>query len=354
MSPVKSNAHPRDGLFSLMIFSTTAWFSIVASEQYHSFHYIFHPVNGDTPSLTEWQKVEELLFEKLFSVSPFLQGINASFAASLSADFIAADSTAVWRALSLWPEKKYLRYMFGFWIFASACIALADGFNTVAIKIRAAGDASKVNGWQKLNSSSVLVSLSINVAATTLIFCQSLANGDQTHQMWGNTNLGLTGFSSPHRMQFPAINTSVSLHNGNSSSLGSLEMFVQSFAVMSPILAGIYPSIVLLIVRQQSTNDGGTDLVIFDTTISNRIPKFNLTQHGHENYNGHDLTSVTRFITQGSDLKSRNGNLTTFWSRGNPEGLSGSNVHRGEESSAAGVSNKDNGVSQCLPKELGA
>ncbi|THV05814.1 hypothetical protein K435DRAFT_789846 [Dendrothele bispora CBS 962.96] len=349
------------GLFGLIFFSTTAWFSIVTSEQYLSFHYIFHPVNGDTPSLTERQKVEELLFEKLFSVSPFLQGINASFATSLSANFIAADSIVVWRAISLWPEKKYLRYIFGFWIFASACIALADGFNTVAINIRAAGDASKVDGWQKLDSSSMLVSLSINVAATTLILIKVW----QTRQMWGNTNLGR---STPYRIlvsliecgflfcAVQAINASVSLHNGNSSSLGSLQMFVQSFAVMSPILAGIYPSIVLLIVHRQSAIDGGTDLVIFDTTISDRMPKFDLTQHGHghENDNGHDLTSVIRFRSQGSDLESGNGNSTTFWSRGNPEGLSDSNAHRGEESSGASVSNKDNGMSQRPPKELGA
>ncbi|THV05832.1 hypothetical protein K435DRAFT_960902 [Dendrothele bispora CBS 962.96] len=333
------------GLFSLIFFSTTAWFSIVASEQYLSFHYIFHPVNGNTPSWNERQKFGELLFEKLFSVSPFLQ----------------ADSIVVWRALSLWPEKKYLRYIFCFWIFASACIALADGFNTVAINIRAAGDASKVDGWQRLDSSSMLVSLSINVAATTLILIKVW----QTRQIWGNINLGR---SKPYRILISliecgflfcavqAINASVSLHNGpNSSSLGSLEMFVQSFAVMSPILAGIYPSIVLLIVHRQSAIDGGTDLVIFDTTISNRIPKFNVTQHGHGHGNdiGHDLTSVIRFTNQGSDLELGNGN-STLWSRGDPEGLSGSHAHRGEESSRAGGGNKDNGGSPCPPKELGA
>jgi len=35
--------------------------------------------------------------------------------------------------------------------------------------MRAAGDATKVDGWQKLDSSSMFVSLSINVATTTLI-----------------------------------------------------------------------------------------------------------------------------------------------------------------------------------------
>ncbi|KAK7458067.1 hypothetical protein VKT23_009973 [Stygiomarasmius scandens] len=332
------------GLFTLIFLSTTAWFSIVASEQYLSFHYIFHPVNGNTPSLNERQKVEELIFEKLFSVSPFLQGINAT------------DSIIVWRAISLWPQKKYLKYIFGFWIFASAGIALADGFNTVVINMRAAGDATKVDGWQKLDSSSMLVSLSINVATTTLI----LVKVWQTRQVWGNTNLGR---STPYRIlisliecgflfcAIQAINASVSLHNGNSASLGSLEMFVQSFAVMSPILAGIYPSIVLLIVQQQSAIDGGTDVIIFDTTVSNSEHKFNITQHRHENASGHDLTSVIRFTSQASDLESGNGNSVTFGSR---EGsLGGSHTHRGGES-RSDASNKDNGRSQCPPKKLGA
>ncbi|THV00218.1 hypothetical protein K435DRAFT_794334 [Dendrothele bispora CBS 962.96] len=333
------------GLFNLMFFSTTAWFSIVVSEQYLKFQYIFHPVNGNTPSLNERQKVGELLFEKLFSVSPFLQGIN----------FIAADSIIVWRALSLWPERKYLRYIFGFWIFASAGIVLADGFNTVSINIHAAGEASKVDGWQKLDCSSMLMSLSINAAATALI----LAKVWQTRQLWGNINLW---GSKPYRILISliecgflfcviqAINASVSLHNGSSSLFDSLGMFVQSFAVMSPILAGIYPSIVLLIVHQQSAIDGQTNLDIFNTTLSE--PRFNHTQHGHGNVSGQDLTSVIRITSQGIDLESGNENPTTFWSRGDPEGL---NVHAncGEES-RGGASNKDNGRSQRPPKELGA
>ncbi|KAK7458064.1 hypothetical protein VKT23_009970 [Stygiomarasmius scandens] len=332
------------GLFTLIFLSTTAWFSIVASEQYLSFHYIFHPVNGNTPSLDERQKVEELLFEKLFSVSPFLQGIYAT------------DSIIVWRAISLWPEKKYLRYIFGFWIFASAGIALADGFNTVVINIRAAGDGSKVDGWQKLDSSSMLVSLSINVATTTLI----LVKVWQTRRVWGNTNLGR---STPYRIlisliecgflfcAIQAINASVSLHNGNSASLGSLTMFVQSFAVMSPILAGIYPSVVLLIVQRQSAIDGGTDVVIFDTTVSNPEHELSITQHRHENASGHDLTSVIRFTSQASDLESGNENSVTFGSREGP--LGGSHANCGEESRGS-ASKKDNGRSQRPPKKLGA
>ncbi|KAL0570927.1 hypothetical protein V5O48_011028 [Marasmius crinis-equi] len=327
------------GLFTLIFFSTTAWFSIVASEQYLNFRYIFHPANGDTPSLKERQEFEQFQFEKLFSVSPFLQGIN----------FIAADSIVVWRALSLWPEKRYLRYIFGFWMFASAAIVLANGFNIVAINIRAAGDESKVDGWQKLDSSSMLVSFSINLAATILI----LVKVWQTRQMWGKLNR----MSTPYRLLISliecgfvfcavqAINASVSLNNGNSSSLGSLEMFVQSFAVMSPILAGTYPSIVLLIIQHQSTIDGGTDIVIFDTTIDTSIssaePKFNLTQHGSGNASGHGVTSDIRFdSSQTSDLESGNGNSATFWSRG---GLGGSHTQRGDES-RGGASNKDRGI----------
>ncbi|KAL0570929.1 hypothetical protein V5O48_011030 [Marasmius crinis-equi] len=308
------------GLFTLIFFSTTAWFSIVASEQYLNFRYIFHPANANTPSLDERQEFEELQFEKLFSVSPFLQGINASLH-PFKPNFVAADSIVVWRALSLWPEKKYLKYIFGLWMFASASIALANGFNTVAINIRAAGDESRVDGWQKLDSSSMLVSLSINLAATTLV----LVKVWHTRQMWGN----FVRMSTPYRMLISliecgfvfcivqAINASVSLNNGNSLSLGSLEMFVQSFAVMSPILAGMYPSIVLLIVQQQSAIDGGTDVVIFDTTInthiSNSEPKVNLTQHRNGSASGHDLTSAIRFgPSEASDLESGNGDSATY------------------------------------------
>ncbi|KAK1220405.1 hypothetical protein PQX77_016835 [Marasmius sp. AFHP31] len=322
------------GLFTLIFFATTTWFSIVASEQYLKFQYIFHPVNGNTPSLEDRQQVVELLFEKLFSASPFVQGINAT------------DSIIVWRALSLWPEKRYLKYIFGFWIFASASIALANGFNTLAINIRAAGDATKVDGWQKLDSSSMLVSLSINIAATTLI----LVKVWQTRRTWGKTNLCQ---STPYRIlisliecgflfcTIQAINASVSLNNGNSSSLGSLEMFVQSFAVMSPILAGMYPSIVLLIVRQQSAINGETDVVIFEGTIPKTEPKFDLTQHGHGNdANGHNLTSVIRFQTsQASDLESGNGTSGTFLSRADAsEGHGGLHVHHGD------ASDKDHGI----------
>ncbi|THV05833.1 hypothetical protein K435DRAFT_849580 [Dendrothele bispora CBS 962.96] len=93
-----------------------------------------------------------------------------------------------------------------------------------------------------------------------------------------------------------------------------------------------YLSIILLVVHRQSAIDGGTDLVIFDTTISNHMPKFDLTQHGygHENNSGHDLTSL----------------------RGDPGGP-GSHAHCGEESSGGGTSNKDSGISQRPPKELG-
>ncbi|KAL0570926.1 hypothetical protein V5O48_011027 [Marasmius crinis-equi] len=328
------------GLFTLIFLSTTAWFSIVASEQYLTFRYIFHPANGDTPSLKKRQQFEELQFEKLFSIGPFLQGINAT------------DSIVVWRALSLWPEKRYLRYIFGFWMLTSAGIVLANGFNIVAINIRAAGDASKVDGWQKLDSSSMLVSLSINFAATTLI----LVKVWQTRQTWGN----LVRMSTPYRMLISliecgflfcavqAINASVSLNNGNPSSLGSLEMFVQSFAVMSPILAGIYPFIVLLIVQQQSTIDGGTDVFVLDTTIdttiSNSEPKVNPTQHRNGNTSGHGFTSVIRFGTsQASDLESGNVNPGTFWSRRDPDGLGGSHVQRGGES-RGGKSDKDSGI----------
>ncbi|KAF5344366.1 hypothetical protein D9758_013275 [Tetrapyrgos nigripes] len=308
------------GLFTVIFFSTTAWFSLVAVQQYLNFRYIYHPVNGNTPSLNERLDAVELLYEKLFSVTPFLQGINA------------IDSIVVWRALSLWPRKKYLRYIFGFWIFASAVIALADGFNTVVINIRAAGDASKVDGWQRLDSSSMLVSLSINVAATTLILFKAW----RTRQTWRDANLG---GSMPYRILISliecgflfcviqALNASVALQNGNSSSLGTLEMFVQSFAVMTPIFAGTYPSIVLLIVQQRSVIDGETDVVIFDTTISTPA------QHGHGNVNGHNLTSIIRLeIYQASDLESGNGNLTAC----------------GEESRGAA----SNGRSP--PKELGA
>ncbi|KAL0059992.1 hypothetical protein AAF712_013228 [Marasmius tenuissimus] len=327
------------GLFTLIFFATTAWFSIVASEQYLKFQYIFHPVNGNTPSLEDRQKVVELLFEKLFSASPFVQGINAT------------DSIIVWRALSLWPEKRCLRYVFGFWIFASASIALANGFNTLAINIRAAGDATKVDGWQKLDSSSMLVSLSINIAATTLI----LVKVWQTRQTWGKTNVCQ---STPYRIlisliecgflfcAIQAINASVSLHNGNSSSLGSLQMFIQSFAVMSPILAGMYPSIVLLIVRQQSAINGETDVVIFEGTIPKSEPKLNLTQHGHENdANGHNLTSVIRFQkSQASDLESGNGTSATFLSRAvASEGHGGLHAHPSEESRGV-ASYKDDGI----------
>ncbi|KAL0571640.1 hypothetical protein V5O48_010313 [Marasmius crinis-equi] len=288
------------GLYTLIFLSTTAWFAIVASEQYLNFHYIFHPVNGNTPSLKERQEVVELLFEKLFSASPFLQGINA-------------------------------------------IIALANGFHTVAITIHAAGDATKVDGWQELDSSSMLVSLCVNVAATTLI----LVKVWQTRQMWGTVNLGR---STVYRIlvsltecgflfcTIQAINASVSLHNGNSSLMGSLQMFVQSFAVMSPILAGMYPSIVLLIVRQQSAINGETDVAIFENfTIPNSEPKFNTTQHGH----GHDLTSVIRFASHASDLESGNRNTATVWSRGDPVGaFGGSHAHCGE-GSRGGASNKD-------------
>ncbi|KAL0566393.1 hypothetical protein V5O48_015617, partial [Marasmius crinis-equi] len=176
----------------------------------------------------------------------------------------------------------------------------------------------------------------------------------QTRRRWGETNLGR---STPYRIlisliecgflfcAIQAINASVSLNNGNSSSLGSLEMFVQSFSVISPILAGMYPSIVLLIVRQQSAIDGETDVVIFENTVPKSEPKFNLTQHGHRNDgDGHDLTTVIRFTSQASDLESGNGTSATFWSRGDQsEGHSGSNAHRGEES-RDGVSNKDDGI----------
>ncbi|KAL0056722.1 hypothetical protein AAF712_016670 [Marasmius tenuissimus] len=323
------------GLFILIFFATTAWFSLVVSQQYLKFQYIFHPVNGNIPSLKDRQQVVELLYEKLFSVTPFCQGIN----------FLAADSIIVWRALSLWPEKRYLRYIFGFWIFAS--IAVANGFNTLAINMRAAGDATKVDGWQKLDSSSMLVSLSINIAATALI----LVKVWQTRQMWGKKN---SGRSTPYRIlisliecgllfcAIQAINASVSLNNGNSSSLGSLAMFVQYYAVMSPILAGMYPSIVLLIVRQQSAIDGETDVFIFENTIPRSEPnKFNLTPRGHGNdANGHNLTSAIRFTSEASDLESGNGTSATFFSRADAvEGRGGS--HRGVEFPMDVVSGKD-------------
>ncbi|KAJ8091175.1 hypothetical protein PM082_004151 [Marasmius tenuissimus] len=344
------------GLFALIFFATTAWFSIVVSQQYLKFQYIFRPVNGNTPSLKDRQQVVELLYEKLFSASPFCQGIN----------FIAADSVIVWRALSLWPEKRYLRYIFGFWIFASATIALANGFNTLAINLRAAGNPTKVDGWQRLDSSSMLVSLSINIAATILI----LVKVWQTRQMWGKKNLG---GSKPYRIlisliecgllfcaiqvssstgrvrptiiklrYLQAINASVSLNNGNSSSLGSLAMFVQSYAVMSPILAGMYPSIVLIIIRPQSVINGGTDVSILENTIPKFEPnKSNLTPHDHgDDANGHIFTSVIGFTSQASDLESGNGTSATFLSRTNPS-KDHSGSHRGEGSTRGAASDKD-------------
>ncbi|KAK1227052.1 hypothetical protein PQX77_009962 [Marasmius sp. AFHP31] len=296
------------GLFVLIFFATTAWFSIVVSEQYLKFQYIFHPVNGNTPSLKDRQKVVELLYEKLFSASPFCQGINAT----------------------------------------SASIALANGFNTLAINIRAAGDATKVDGWQKLDSSSMLVSLSINIAATTLI----LVKVWQARQVWGKKN---SGRSTPYRIlisliecgflfcAIQAINAFVSLNNGNSSSLNSLDMFVQYYAVMSPVLAGMYPSIVLLIVRQQSAIDGETDVFIFENTIpKSEADRINLTPHGHagNDVNGHNLTSAIRFTSQGSELESGNGTSATFFSRADASEDHGGS-RRGDESTKGIANVKD-------------
>ncbi|KAF5342786.1 hypothetical protein D9758_017120 [Tetrapyrgos nigripes] len=234
-------------------------------------------------------------------------------------EFITADSIVVWRALCLWPEKTYyLRDIFGFWIFASACIAIADGFNTVVINIRAAGDASKVDGWQRLDSSSMLVSLSVNFAATTLI----LVKVWQIRQAWGTTSLGK---SVPYRILIILIEC------------GFFFCAVQSFAVISPILAGIYPSIVLLVIQQQSSIDG-TNVVIYDITISN--PE----KDGHGDSNGHNHISVIGFTNQDSDLESGNRNLMAFWSGENLlVGLHGHHGHHGEVSTG-GASNKDYAV----------